>query len=96
MGEPSEMSPPDRGNGEQEASARSPGMGAAVSRRLIVTGSLREALADARIGFETAWALRKAEPEFAMYWDRAMQAHRRIVAGVAFAEAVADEAASIH
>ena len=96
MGEPRKVSPPDRGNGEQEGSGEAPAWVPQFLGGLIVTGSLREALAEARIGFETAWALRKAEPEFAMYWDRAMQAHRRIVAGVAFAEAVADEAASIH
>ena len=38
--------------------------------------------------------LRRAEPEFAMYWERAMHAHRRIAAGVPFWEVLAGEAAS--
>jgi hypothetical protein len=63
---------------------------------LIVTGSLRQALDEAGIEFEMAWALRRAEPEFAYYWDRAAQAHRRIAAGVPFAEAVSDDTASVH
>jgi hypothetical protein len=37
----------------------------------MLTGSVREAVEDAGISFETAWALRGAEPAFAMYWDRA-------------------------
>jgi hypothetical protein len=63
---------------------------------LIVTGSVAEAVKEAGIDFETAWALRSAEPEFARYWDRAASAHRRIAAGVPFEEAVADDTESIH
>ena len=67
---------------------------AAFLTGLIVTGILRQALDEAGIDFDTAWALRRAEPEFAMYWDRAMRAHRRIAAGVPFWEVLAGEAAS--
>jgi hypothetical protein len=63
---------------------------------LLVTGSVTEAVKEAGIDFETAWALRSAEPEFARYWDRAASAHRRIAAGVPFEEAVADDTESIH
>jgi hypothetical protein len=63
---------------------------------LIVTGSVLQAVQEAGIDFDTAWALRRVEPEFAHYWDRAASAHRRIMAGVPYHEAVADEAAGIH
>jgi len=63
---------------------------------LLVTGSVTEAVKEAGIDFETAWALRSAEPEFARYWDRSACAHRRIAAGVPFDEAVADDTESIH
>jgi hypothetical protein len=58
---------------------------------LMVTGSLREALAEAGIDFETAWAFREDYPVFAMYWDRAMRVHKRIDAGMPFGEAAARE-----
>jgi hypothetical protein len=35
---------------------------------LLVTGSVTEAVKEAGIDFETAWALRSAEPGFARYW----------------------------
>jgi hypothetical protein len=64
---------------------------------LIVTGSLRQAVAEAGIDFDTAWALREVEPEFAMYWDRALRLHAAIKAGVPYFEAVAAvEAESLH
>jgi hypothetical protein len=43
---------------------------------LMITGSLRAAVAHAGIAFETVSALRRAEPEFAKYWDRALLVHR--------------------
>jgi hypothetical protein len=58
---------------------------------LMVTGSLREALAEAGIDFETAWAFREDYPVFAMYWDRAVRVHKRIDAGMPFGEAAARE-----
>lgn len=58
---------------------------------LIVTGSVREAVAEAGIDFDTAWALREAEPAFAFYWDKGLRAHREIMAGVPYWEAVADD-----
>jgi hypothetical protein len=63
---------------------------------LIVTGRVAEAVSNAGIDFDTAWRLRLAEPDFAYYWDRAAGAHRRIAAGVPYAQAVADETASVH
>lgn len=47
---------------------------------LILTGSVREAVGAAGIDFETAWALRDAEPDFAMYWDRAVHVHKGVEA----------------
>jgi hypothetical protein len=43
---------------------------------LIVSGSVKEAVAAAGIDFETAWKLRQREEEFAMYWDKAVRLHR--------------------
>ena len=63
---------------------------------LIVTGSVRTAVAEAGIEFETAWALRRAEPEFAMYWDRALRVHKGVMAGLAMLDAAAKEEASVH
>jgi len=64
---------------------------------LIVTGRVAEAVKNAGIDFDTAWQLRLAEPDFAYYWDRAARAHRRIAAGVPYAQAVADDdTASVH
>jgi hypothetical protein len=51
---------------------------------LMLTGSLREAVEDAGITFETAWALRGAEPAFAMYWDRAALVNKGLAAGSSF------------
>ena len=63
---------------------------------LMVTGSVRAAVADAGIDFDAAWVLRKAEPAFAMYWDKALCVHRLVMAGTSFADAVAAEEASTH
>ena len=63
---------------------------------LIVTGSVREAVSGAGTDFETAWALRRAEPEFAMYWDRAVRVHQAVMAGVSLLDAAAAEEASLH
>jgi hypothetical protein len=54
---------------------------------LIVTGSVREALGEARVDFETAWAWRGHYPLFAMYWDRAIRVHKAVAAGVPPGEA---------
>jgi hypothetical protein len=56
---------------------------------LMLTGSVREAVEDAGISFETAWTLRGAEPAFAMYWDRAALVNKGMAAGLEFTEAVA-------
>jgi hypothetical protein len=58
---------------------------------LMVTGRVREALAEAGIDFETAWAFREDYPVFAMYWDRAVRVHKRVDAGMPFGEAAAIE-----
>lgn len=58
---------------------------------LIVTGSVREAVAEAGTDFETVWAWRREYPLFAQYWDRAMRVHRRIMAGEDFLDALAVE-----
>jgi hypothetical protein len=63
---------------------------------LIVTGSVVEAVEEAGIAFETAWTYRKQYPEFAMYWDRAVRVHKRVMAGTDFLSAVAAEEASVH
>ena len=63
---------------------------------LIVTGSIRTALAEAGIGFQTAWALREEEPEFAMYWERALRVHKGVMAGLAMLDAAEFEEASVH
>ena len=76
--------------------ARAPAWVAQFLCGLIVTGSLRQALDEVGVDFETAWTLRRAERAFAFYWDRAVVAHRRIMAGVPFHEAACDEAASVH
>jgi hypothetical protein len=43
---------------------------------LIVTGSVKEAVAASGAEFEAVWLLRRLEPEFAKYWDRAVLVHR--------------------
>ena len=101
MSEPRKMDSRFRGNDEQDVEAPSWVTSELPSGRvrpawvthflagLIVTGSLRQALAG--IDFETAWELGKAEPEFAMYWDRAVRVHRRVMGGEDFLDAVAAE-----
>ena len=56
---------------------------------LIVTGSVREAVEEAGIDFDAAWALRREYPVFAIYWDRAVRVHKRVMAGADFLDAVA-------
>lgn len=85
---------PDRVRDEE--SAKAPPWVRHFLAGLIVTGSLRQALAEAGIDFDTAWALRRAEPEFAMYWDRAVRVHKSVAAGVPFLDAVAAEEESVH
>jgi hypothetical protein len=43
---------------------------------LIVSGSVAVAVTNAGIDFEMAWALRRSEPEFAKYWEKAVRLHR--------------------
>jgi hypothetical protein len=62
----------------------------------MLTGSVREAVEDAGISFETAWALRGAEPAFAMYWDRAALVNKGMAAGLEFFEAVAAAEAGVN
>jgi len=64
---------------------------------LIVTGSVRQAVAEVGIEFETAWALRRKEPAFARYWDGAIQVYKAVGAGVPYFDAIdAVEAAGVH
>jgi hypothetical protein len=63
---------------------------------LMVTGSTRTALAEAGIEFDTAWALHEEEPEFAMYWERALRVHKGVMAGLAMLDAAECEEASVH
>ena len=58
---------------------------------LVVTGSVLQAVDEAGIDFETAWAWREEYPVFAGYWDRAIRVHRRVMAGEDFLDAVAAE-----
>ena len=58
---------------------------------LLVTGSVKEAVREARIDFDTVWAWREMYPVFAAYWDRALRVHRRVMDGEDFFEAVAAE-----
>jgi hypothetical protein len=60
---------------------------------LIVNGSVREALAEAGVDFETAWAWREEHPVFAMYWDRAVRLHKAVLSGVPMLAAMAAEEA---
>lgn len=76
--------PRPRRDGEGEA----PAWVAEFLAGLIVNGSVVKAVEEAGIEYETAWALREREPEFALYWDRAVGVHRKIAAGIPFAEAV--------
>ena len=62
---------------------------------LIVTGSVREAVDEAGIDFDTAWALRREYPVFAMYWDRAVRVHKRVMDGADFLDAEALEEAGV-
>ena len=62
---------------------------------LIVTGSVRQAVDEAGVDFDTAWKLRQDEEEFAYYWDRAVRAHRLIMSGEPYWEAAKAEAAPV-
>ena len=62
---------------------------------LIVTGSVRAALEEAGVGFETAWAWREAYPLFASYWDRAVRIHKAVMAGVPMHDALAADEAGV-
>jgi hypothetical protein len=84
-----------RGNDEGVGTAAPPWV-AEFLAGLIVTGSVLEAVAEAGIDFETAWALRRTEPAFEMYWDRAVRVHRRVMEGAPFLEAVGDEEVRVH
>ena len=58
---------------------------------LIVTGSVRKAVAAAGISFEEAWRWRRGSPDFAEYWDRSIAVYRSraliaLVAGPASGE----------
>jgi hypothetical protein len=55
---------------------------------LIVTGSVRQAVAEAGIDFDTAWALRQSEPAFAFYWDKAALVNMGLAEGLSLGEAV--------
>ncbi len=88
---------PARGRDDDGGEAEAPAWVPAFLAGLMVTGSLRQALAEAGIEFETAWTLRRAEPAFAMYWDRAIRLHRLVAAEMDFADAVAAvEEESLH
>ena len=63
---------------------------------LMVTGSIRTALAEAGIEFDTAWALHEEQPVFAMYWERALRVHKGVVAGLALLDSAECEEASVH
>ena len=81
-----------RGNDESgEMDGEVPPWVAPFWAALMVTGSVKEAVAEAGIDFETAWAWREEYPEFAMYWDRAMRLHKAVTAGEDFLDAVAAE-----
>jgi hypothetical protein len=86
---------PEQVRDDESGAAEAPAWTAAFLSGLIVTGSVRQAVDEAGIDFEVAWALRREYPEFAMYWDRALRVHRRIMAGVPFLEAVAAEEGGI-
>jgi len=64
--------PPD----DEDGDATAPPWLVEFLATLIVSGRVAEAVASAGIDFETAWALRRSEPEFAMYWDKAVHLHR--------------------
>jgi hypothetical protein len=64
--------------------------------KLMLTGSVRDAVEDAGITFETAWSLRGAEPAFAIYWDRAALVNKGMAAGLEFFEAVAAAEAGVN
>jgi hypothetical protein len=79
---------------DDEGAGEVPAWVTAFLAGLIVNWSVLLALREADVDFETAWALRSAEPEFAMYWDRALRVHRAIMADV-LDTAECDEA-SVH
>src|SRR5258708_7788962 len=64
------------GGGDDDAAGTAPAWVAEFLATLIVTGSVRQAVAAAGIELETAWDLREREAEFAMYWDKAVRLHR--------------------
>lgn len=85
-----------RGNGETEGGAVPPPWVVEFLATLILTGSVREAVASAGTDFETAWALREGEPAFAMYWDRAVYVHKGLEAGLVVGECAACAVATVH
>ena len=86
-----------RGNDEDDdENARPPRWMTPFLTGLIVTGSVRTALGEAGIELETAWALREEEPEFAMYWERALRVHKGVMAGLAMLDAAESEEARVH
>lgn len=85
------VTPPLRPSPEGEGNGELPAWVAKFFAGLIVTGSVREAVAEAGIDFETAWAWREEFPVFAHYWDRGVRVHRRVMSGWDFLDAVAAE-----
>lgn len=83
------------GGNDGDGEAGAPPWVAEFLATLIVTGSVRESVVEAGIDFETAWALRRAEPAFAMYWDRAVRMHKGIVARLAALDAPATKGGEI-
>ena len=65
----------DRDDGGGSAGSAPPWV-AEFLATLIVTGSVRQAVAAAGIELETARDLRLRDAEFAMYWDKAVRLHR--------------------
>lgn len=80
----------------KEHATQAPAWLAQFLSALIVTGSVRQALDEAGVDFDTAWKLRQDEEDFAYYWDRALRAHRLIMSGLPYWEAVSDEAALVN
>jgi hypothetical protein len=64
------------GGNDDGGQAAPPAWVAEFLATLIVTGSMRQAVAAAGIQLEAAWDLREREAEFAMYWDKAVRLHR--------------------
>jgi hypothetical protein len=76
--------------------AQAPAWLAQFLSTLIVTGSVRQALDEAQIDFDTAWKLRQDEEDFAFYWDRALRAHRHILSGRPYWDSASDKAALVN